>query len=88
MERLGGFAGFGPGSHLRSTGEVDLADLVEADRAAVTQLFDHPAAAAAPQPDAFRYRLTRTVDGKSQTVEVPEAAVPEAIRDKVHDELR
>jgi hypothetical protein len=86
VERVGGFAGFGsPGSHLRSRGRIEAADLAPADRKAVEALFDAPPSDHAP--DAFRYRLTRQTAHGPQTVEVPERHVPMAVRAIVKDEL-
>jgi hypothetical protein len=88
VERLGGFAGFGqPGSHLRSRGEIALAQLSAADRDAVAALFAKPPARSAPVPDGFRYRLTRHVGNASQAIEVAEQQVPQALRECVKDEL-
>jgi hypothetical protein len=88
VERLGGFAGFGqPGSRLRSRGEMAVADLSAADRAAVDALFAKPPSRATPMPDGFRYRLTRRVGSATQAVEVTEQQIPAALRDCVRDEL-
>jgi hypothetical protein len=58
VEKLGGFAGFGGSSHLRSEGEVDLNQLAEADRAIVERLRTSSGEAARTGADRFRYRLT------------------------------
>jgi Emfourin len=90
IERLGGLAGFGlPGSKLKSSGEQDIAALSTADQASLEALFRDPAAAKGSKhaADTFRYRLTRTKEGKDQTVEVPESAVPEALKTCVTDKL-
>jgi hypothetical protein len=84
VERLGGFAGFG-GGHLRSRGSLAGHQLGAAERDQVARLFAAPAAAAPAMPDGFRYRLTLASSGAS--VEVPEGAVPEAVRNCVQDEL-
>lgn len=87
VERLGGFGGFGlPGSRLRSRGKVDDATLSPADGATVDALFDHPPPGP-PKPDGFVYRLTRGTGKATQTVEVAEQHVPEAIKSSVKDEL-
>jgi hypothetical protein len=87
VERVGGFAGFGsPGSHLRSRGRIEAADLAPADRTAVEALFEAPPPGD-QTPDAFRYRLTRQTAHGPQTVEVPERHVPMAVRSIVKDEL-
>ena len=90
IERLGGLAGFGlPGSKLKSTGEQDIDALSAEDRAAVEALFHNKGQQQKPGPerDAFRYRLTRNSNGQDETVEVPEAAVPRALKACVTDKL-
>jgi len=88
VERLGGFAGFGgPGSHLRSRGEIEIDRLSAADRNAVDALFATRLARSTPTPDAFRYRLTRHVGDAVHVTEVAEEHVPAALRDCVSDEL-
>ncbi|RXT39250.1 hypothetical protein B5V03_29320 [Bradyrhizobium betae] len=85
IERVGGFAGFG-GPHLKSRGEVVLSDLSDADQKTVDQLFADPSKVPAAHPgqaDAFRYRITRG----AKTIEVPEHAVPSAIKNSVKDVL-
>lgn len=85
IERVGGLAGFG-GPHLKSRGELALTDLSAADHKTVEALFANPKAAGAAPPgqaDAFRYRITRG----TETIEVPEHAVPAAIRNSVKDTL-
>ena len=88
IERLGGLAGFGlPGSHIKSRGDVALSELSPADRNAVAALFDSKDKGGPAFPDAFRYRITRQTTQGPETVEVPEHAVPEAIRNRVKDVL-
>jgi len=88
IERLGGFAGFGlPGSRIKSRGDVALSELSPADRSAVAALFERKDHGGPGPPDAFRYRLTRQTTQGSETVEVPEHVVPEAIRNRVKDVL-
>jgi emfourin len=94
IERVGGLAGFGiPGSRIKSSGEVAIAALSAADQAQVETLFKDPTAQQQAgleslERDAFRYRITRVKDGKEQTVEASEAAVPHAIKSCVTDKLR
>ncbi len=92
VERLGGLAGFGgAGGRLRSHGEVAASALSDKDQQAVHALFAKPAASSSAtvptHPDGFRYRLTRQTPQGPQSVEVPEAHVPEAVRAVVKDEL-
>ena len=87
IERLGGFASFGsPGSHLRSRGQVECADLTPADQQAIDALFHSPPSGPHPT-DGFRYRLTRKAAHGQQTIEVSEQHVPMAVRATVKDEL-
>jgi hypothetical protein len=90
IERIGGLAGIGlPGSKVRSTGETTVSALSEADRAQVESLFRNPGQVRGSglERDALRYRITRSVEGRDQTIEVPEAAVPAALKACVTDKL-
>lgn len=88
IERLGGVAGFGgPGSHLQSHGEIDLATLSPADRRTIESLFSNPPTDP-PHPDELRYRLSRPIPQGVQTVEVPEDRVPDKVKSAVKDQLR
>ena len=88
IERVGGLAGFGlPGSKVQSSGEQSISALSAADQASVEALFQNPPPEEGQQRDTFRYRITRIVKGKKQTVEVPESAVPIALRACVSDTL-
>lgn len=82
FERTGGFAG------MRMTATVnteslspdkarELRDMVDA-----AAFFDLPALIAAPtlEADRFRYKLTVEVEGRRHTVEMSDAAVPDALR--------
>ena len=87
VERLGGLAGFG-GAHLKSRGMVAEADLAPEHRAAVDALFRGGGRDdAGPGADMFRYRIIRVHLGREETVEVPEALVPDPLRACVRDEL-
>ncbi len=89
IERIGGLAGFG-GPHLKSRGELALSDLSSADRRAVDDLFNNLQKAEPPHPgeaDAFRYRITRMAAAGPQTIEVPDNAVPAALKESVKDVL-
>ena len=88
IERTGGFAGFGlPGSHVQSRGEMTWSELSPADRAAVDALFEGKSDAEPALPDGFRYRITRQMAGRTETIEAPESKVPAALRDSVKDVL-
>lgn len=85
IERVGGFAGFG-GPHLKSRGEVTLSDLSPADQHTMEQLFADPGKIPAARPDEadpFTYKITRG----ARTIEVPDHAVPAAIKNSVKDVL-
>lgn len=87
IERIGGFAGFGgPGSKLKSKGEVSLSSLSSIDRSRVEEMFAAPNNTQS-HPDAFRYRLSRETSTGAQTVEVSEEHVPESVRSSVVDTL-
>jgi hypothetical protein len=89
VERVGGLAGFGGvGSHVRSQGHVDTDVLAPEERQAVEALFkSHGKAEAAQMRDSFRYRITRTTSGGTETIEAPEAAIPTAVAQCVKDEI-
>ena len=88
IERLGGFAGFG-GPHLKSEGQLALADLSPDDRAKVEKLFEIGSKPPVKKTnDVFNYRITLQNDGRSQTVEVPESLVPAALISSVKDTLK
>jgi hypothetical protein len=87
FERRGGFGGFG-GPHLKSRGELALADLSPADRRAIDDLFRDPQKAKPTHPgeaDAFCYRITRPTAAGPQTIYVPETAVPVVVRRSAKD---
>jgi len=88
VERVGGLAGFGsPGSHLRSRGCIDASQLATKDQGTLEALFARGGGQGTHMPDGFRYRLTRLVGGRTETVEVPEHELPAPVRDCVQDEL-
>jgi hypothetical protein len=89
VERIGGFAGFGnPGAHIRSRGQIEFASLAEADRRVVESLFTaRSALRPSAHPDGFAYRISRSTKAGTETIEVPEAALPTAIVACVKDEL-
>jgi hypothetical protein len=86
IERVGGVAGFG-GSHLKGRGAVALSDLSVADRQTVEALFRHGGSAPPPGADRYSYRITRQAASGSQTVVVPENAVPASLKNSVKDIL-
>ena len=87
IERLGGLPGIGtPRSALRSCGEIAMAALSQADRAAIDDLFRNPPRAGpSAVRDAFRYRLTREGVAGAETIEVAEAQVPKLVAACVKD---
>lgn len=93
IERVGGLAGYGaPGSHVSSRGRIDSSDLVQDDQKAVEALFNAYGKARKEKTkslirDDFHYRISRTVNGDEETIEVPELDVPAALVQCVKDEL-
>jgi hypothetical protein len=89
VERLGGLAGFGgAGAHVRSLGQLDTDALSAQEQQAVDALFKSKGKAKTSQVcDGFRYRISRTTSGGTETIEAPEDAVPTAIAQCVKDEL-
>ena len=87
VEKLGGFAGFGGSSHLRSEGEVDVDQLSAADRAIIERLQTSSGEAARTGADRFRYRLTWTNEGQDHSIEVGEDELPQSVRMAVKDRL-
>jgi len=91
IERIGGVGGFG-GPHLKSRGELPIAELSAADQAAVDALFASKGKARgmAPNPqmrDGFSYRISRPTPTGTETVEVPESMVPAALLSSVKDTI-
>ncbi len=89
VEKLGGFAGFGgPGSRIRSQGEIGVESLPEADRQSLMRLFKSPqSSTASPIRDGYRYRLSHSTAVGTAIVEVAEDLVPQTIKACVKDEL-
>jgi hypothetical protein len=90
IEKIGGIGSYGsPRSHLKSDGELPMSALSAADQAAVEDLFSNPEAhkGSGQVADGHAYRITRTVNGKDQQVEIPEEAVPPALKACVKDRL-
>jgi len=89
VERIGGLAGFGGArSHVRSHGQLDAASLSASDQKAVEELFRSKSkATTSPMRDAFRYRISRSTPGGTETIEVPESLVPGKLTECVKDEL-
>ena len=88
IERLGGLAGFG-GPNLQSRGEYAYSDLAVPDRAKVDALFaGRKRASVKPVADGFTYRISRKGARGTETVEVPEALVPQVLIASVVDGFR
>ena len=89
IERLGGLGGFGlPNSAIRSVGMTPLSALSQDDRNQVDTLFGRTSPADSTVADGFRYKLSRQTPTGTESVEVPEADVPETLKASVKDELR
>lgn len=91
LERIGGIGGFG-GPHLKSRGELSLAELSAEDQAAVEALFAGKGKARGleltPQlRDGFSYRISRDTKNGTETIEVSENMVPDALRSSVKDSI-
>lgn len=87
IEKLGGFAGFGVGAHLRSEGEVSLEALSEPDRHQVAKLLGRDADDHPDSLSRFVYRLSWTEDGKARSVDVAEDDLPPSVVAAVKDKL-
>jgi hypothetical protein len=90
IERKGALAGYGlPNSRLTSSGEQAISALSPEDQASVEALFRNPPSQqeSGQVRDGFTYLITRVINGKDQTVKVPESAVPEALKACVTDKL-
>jgi Emfourin len=90
IEKIGGLAGFGlPGSRIKSSGETAISALSPADQAWVEALFQKPPRSqeVGNERDTHCYRITRTKNGRDQTIEVPEAVVPHSLKACVTDKL-
>jgi len=89
VERIGGLAGFGgAGAHVRSHGHLETDALSPEERHAVEALFKSQGKAKASQiRDGFHYRISRTTSAGTETIEVPEAAIPIALGRCVKDEI-
>ena len=88
IERLGGYAGLGPKSHVRSRGAVSTDTMSPSDKAAVDNLFTAGSVSSTLNAaDGFRYRITRQSSTGPQSVEVDEHAVPASLLNSLHTEL-
>lgn len=89
IERLGGLAGFGGSiSHLRSQGIMDMKELSETDKETIEQLFSSRAEIENNQAgDTFRYRLSRQTSSGTESIEIDEKKIPEALKRYVKDEF-
>lgn len=89
VEKIGGLAGFGGArARIRSLGQLDTAALSAAERKELDSLFraggsSEPAAGG----DGFRFRISRSTAGGTETIEASEADVPAALASCVKDEL-
>jgi hypothetical protein len=89
LERLGGLGGFGgTRSVIYSKGATSSERLSDSDRERLESLFSGDRNELPGPADGFRYRITWETGGGTRTIEVPEAAVPKALKDIVKDQLR
>jgi len=89
IERLGGLAGFGgAGAHVRSLGHLETATLTPEDQRVVEGLFKSQGISKTTRIcDGFRYRISRTIAGITETIEAPAEMVPCPLAQCVKDEL-
>lgn len=89
VERIGGLAGFGGvRSRIRSRGQLDTLGLTASELQTVDSLFlGHGTRKNLDTRDGFRFQLTRVNSSGSETIEVPEAAVPVKVAECVRDEI-
>jgi len=89
IERIGGLAGFGgANAHVRSLGQLETDTLSPEHQRAVEDLFKPTGKSKdARICDGFRYRISRTRSGKTETIEAPEERVPVALTQCVKDEF-
>ena len=75
IEKLGGLANFGgTRSRIRSRGQFDTSSVPATEQKALEALFHESAKVdKAGAADGFRYRITRSTPGGTETIEVPEA---------------
>ncbi len=84
IEQMGGFVGGNtPGGHVRMRGSIAWSALSDADRARLDQLFT----AKTPVNANFYYRLTRQVDGRTETVDALPEQVPQTLVARVQTTL-
>lgn len=89
VERLGGFAGYGPGSRFRARGTLRWRQVPAAERERLAQWLDGRSLVPPVRgADRFRYRITVQVQGGVQSIELPEEDTPAVLRDSVRDEPR
>lgn len=90
IEKVGGFAGFGAGSHLKSDVEIDLSSLPEEQRDEILRMLrsDRHAGTADAGPDGFVYRFDWVDDdGERCSAELAGDDVPHWVRASVVDRI-
>ena len=89
VEKLGGLAGFGGMSRLRSEGEIDLDQLPAGDRAMLERLLTiGPGLPAEPSTsDGFHYRLSWIENGQQRCADVDGDELPESVKAVAKDRL-
>ena len=89
VERNGGLAGFGgKNAHLRSIGEIDINTLSGANKELIENLFQQRVAKKkSATADGFQYKLSRTTSVGTESIEVDEEKLPQAILECVKDEI-
>ena len=89
VEKLGGLANFGGArARIRSRGQLDTEALSARELQAVDSLFHRPIESETPAvADGFRFRISRITAAGTETVEVPESRVPDALASCLKDEF-
>lgn len=90
IEKVGGFAGFGAESHLKSDVEIDLSSLSDDQRDEILRMLrsDKHASTADAGADGFVYRLDWLgEDGERCSAELAGDDVPDWIRSSVIDRI-
>lgn len=88
IERIGGLAGFGGNSQIRSLGEIDLDELSNEDKQVIENLFASNANEKGTLArDTFRYRISRVTSKGIESIEADEENIPGVVKQSVKDEF-
>jgi len=88
VEKLGGLAGFGGArARIRSRGQAEYATLSSSDQKAIDTLFLKGGTSHGKGADGFRFQISRDTATGSETIEVNEKQIPQALAKCVKDEF-